>query len=96
MSTNHLQRFLNLLSFGKRSEARSDVDGVVKNGATTIPSGSAITKGTTLTFTYTVKNAGNIALSTVGVTTNDNISVTCQANTLAAGATTTCSGSKTF
>lgn len=69
---------------------------VAKNGATTVPSGSAITSGTTLTFTYTVKNTGNIPLSTVGVTTNDNITVTCSATTLAAGVSTTCSGQKTF
>ena len=51
--------------------------------------------GDTLTYTYTVTNAGNTTLTDVSVTDDRIASVTCAATTLTPGANTTCTGSDT-
>ncbi|MEQ1711112.1 MAG: IPT/TIG domain-containing protein, partial [Hyphomicrobium sp.] len=48
--------------------------------------------GQTVTFTYTVTNAGNVLLTGVGVSDTRAGGITCAANSLAAAAVTTCTG----
>ncbi len=91
----------------KRGESVSDDDpanyfgaapqmvGVKKvNGedANTAP-GVYVTPGSTMNFTYTVKNIGNSPLSDVSVTDDKGVTVTCPETTLAAGAEMVCTGS---
>ncbi|MFE7411354.1 DUF7507 domain-containing protein [Streptomyces laurentii] len=48
--------------------------------------------GDTITYTYTVTNTGQTALNNIAVTDDKVTGITCQATTLAAGASTTCTG----
>ncbi len=51
--------------------------------------------GDTVTYTYTVTNTGPVELTGVGITDDRVTGVTCEATTLAPGATTTCTGTYT-
>lgn len=51
--------------------------------------------GQTIASTFKVKNTGNVAISSLSVTDSRESNVTCKATTLAAGASTTCTGAYT-
>ena len=52
--------------------------------------GPTVAVGSTVTWTYTVKNTGAVALNTVAVTDDKVGAITCPATTLAVGASMTC------
>jgi uncharacterized repeat protein (TIGR01451 family) len=58
------------------------------------PSGN--TAGSTIGYTFLVTNTGNVTLTTVGVTDAVVGAVSCPATTLAPGASTTCTGTRTL
>lgn len=75
------------------SVKKLEITSIVSNPVATTP----ITAGSTRTFTYTVKNSGNLPITGgLKIATSDNLSVTCPVTTLAVNATTTCNASKTF
>lgn len=53
------------------------------------------TPGTVIPYTFTVKNTGNVTLTSVTVSDPKATGVTCPATTLAPGASTTCTGTHT-
>ncbi|HEY3338144.1 MAG TPA: GEVED domain-containing protein [Propionicimonas sp.] len=59
-----------------------------------LPSG--FTVGSTIAYTFIVTNAGNVTLTTVGVTDDKVGAVTCPQTTLAPGASTTCAKTYTL
>ncbi len=50
--------------------------------------------GQTVSYTFTIRNTGNVTMTAVGVTDSMLSSVTCSSTTLAPGATTTCTGNR--
>jgi uncharacterized repeat protein (TIGR01451 family) len=56
-----------------------------------VPTGPVVPVGSTVTWTYVVTNTGNVPLSAVAVNDSDLGAITCPANSLAVGATMTCS-----
>ncbi len=59
------------------------------------PSGPYISVGSAVNWTYKVTNNGNVPLSNVKVTDDQNIAVTCPGTALAVGASMTCTASGT-
>ncbi len=80
--------------FGKTTEnpGISIVKKTNGQDANTAP-GPEIAVGSTVTWTYTVTNTGNVALSSVKVTDDKGVAVSCPKTTLAAGEAMTCTGS---
>jgi uncharacterized repeat protein (TIGR01451 family) len=72
---------------------------VKTSSAPTVAAGANATVadvGDRIDYTFTVANTGNVSLSNITVTDAKVTPVTCVATTLAAGATTTCSGTYTL
>jgi len=57
--------------------------------------GTTIAAGTSISWDYTVTNTGNVPLTTVGVTDDQGVIVTCPKTTLAVGESMVCTGSGT-
>lgn len=62
-------------------------------GAHELSPGSAVTSGSTITWTYTVRNTGQTALADVTVTDDQGVTVTCPSTSLAVGEEMVCTGS---
>ncbi|MFV0257111.1 MAG: DUF5979 domain-containing protein, partial [Acidimicrobiales bacterium] len=54
--------------------------------------GPTLLAGTPITWTYTVTNTGNVTITGVSVTDDQGVTVSCDTDTLAPGASTTCEG----
>jgi uncharacterized repeat protein (TIGR01451 family) len=67
---------------------------VIKTAAPIVDANSStkIDIGDTIAYSFTIKNTGNVTLSTVTLTDAKVTGLSCLANTLAPGATTTCTG----
>jgi hypothetical protein len=57
------------------------------------PKGPEVPEGSTLSFTYVVKNTGDVALSGIKVTDSKGVAVSCPKTTLQPGESMTCTGS---
>ena len=59
------------------------------------PTGPQVEVGSAVTWTYVVTNTGNVTLTGVAVTDDQGVAVSCPSDTLAAGASMTCTASGT-
>ncbi len=67
-----------------------DLEKLVNGVDADTPPGPSIPEGTSLTWTYTVTNTGEVALSSVGVTDSDGFTIVCPKTALDPGESMTC------
>jgi uncharacterized repeat protein (TIGR01451 family) len=72
-------------------DIEKDTNGVDANS----PPGPLLTVGSAVNWTYTVTNTGSVPLTSILVTDDQGVAVTCPGTTLAAGASFTCTASGT-